>query len=218
MLTNRCPFCGNLPNETFVNGIYIIECLSCKQKGIQIRVENSIKDEAKLLWNTRYIDTYISENKTQVLAHIEDYLTGKVLKDDITEILNLNKRHIGYFILNNGLILNCKDNHIKELLKYLGIETDNNELNDASICQDFKVTRISIYDNVLLIALPKIYNRLQIVKCFEVIEKENTLLKASIIRFEINYFKKDNYCLYSTNNINDFLLKLDTFRRRLCRN
>lgn len=218
MLTNRCPFCGNLPNETFVNGIYIIECLSCKQKGIQIRVENSIKDEAKLLWNTRYIDTYINENKTQVLAHIEDYLTGKVLKDDITEILNLNKRHIGYFILDNGSILNCKDNHIKELLKYLGIETDNSELNDASICQDFKVIRISIYDNVLLIALPKIYNRLQIAKCFEIIEKEEALLKTSIIRFEINYFKKDNYHLYSTNNINDFLLKLDTFRRKLCRN
>ena len=218
MLTNRCPFCGNLPNETFVNDIYVIECLSCKKKGIQIRVENSIKDEAKLLWNTRYIDTYISENKTQVLAHIEDYLTGKVLKDDITEILNLNKRHIGYFILDNGSILNCKDNHIKELLKYLGIETDNTELNDASICQDFKVTRISIYDNVLLIALPKIYNRLQIAKCFEIIEKEEALLKTSIIRFEINYFKKDNYHLYSTNNINDFLLKLDTFRRKLCRN
>lgn len=212
MINKKCPFCLSDPISHWNNdnSLYIIECPTCSKKGITIKIENQDSLEAQKLWNNREYDNYIYNN----IDSIKEILTeesGLNIKSEehqkIFDTLRLDNKNEGYFIMPNLDVINCNDDHTKELLKYLNIYSETTSFTDADICLKFGVLRISIMSGCLMVAIPKKYKREQLHKAIEIIcqTKYSNLNNYYFYRLINN----DDEEYISYNNINDLIMRIE---------
>jgi len=211
MLDKRCPFCLSLPDSHWNDSktMYIFECPKCLERGIIIKVENKNPEIAQQLWNERAYDNYIKENidTIQNIIKNESGLNIKNEHQEIFDVLQLDNKNEGYFIMPNLDVINCFDGHTKELLRYLNIYCDIPTFTDADVVLKFGVLRISIMSGCLMVAIPKRFKKKQLDKAIEIIcqEKYSNLKNYYFYRLINN----DNDEYESYNNINDLILRIE---------
>ena len=217
MNIKMCPFCGNKPKETYIKDKYVIICENCKQKGINLSIQADSKEEAQDLWNTRVFDKLLTLNKDQVSEKIDNYINGKYeVELNNLDWLALNKKHIGYFILPDEVVIRCTDGHTKEILHYLNIETEKDSFTESSLCKYFKIIRISILDYTIIIDIPLKYKKKQLKKALDILFHE-TLINKSLLTYNIGYFdinKKET--IYTTKSLIEFDEKLKELEKNKC--
>jgi hypothetical protein len=215
MLDKNCPFCMSYPiahwNED--ETIYILECPNCSKNGITIKCEHKNPNEAHNLWNNRLYDNYIINNIDDIKKIIteEQGLGVSDEHQEIFDVLRLDNKNDGYFIMPNLDIIECQDGHVKELLHYLNIFTENNLFTDVStICLNIGVIRVSVMTGCLMVAIPIKYKRKQIDKLVEL------LCKTQFNNLKTYYFyqllSKDNEIYEQFNQLNEIIMKIEEIK------
>lgn len=215
MLDKRCPFCMSSPSSHWNDDetIYIMECENCKSKGITIKCEDKDPKKAQLLWNTRAYDCYIMKN-IDIIKEVlnEDYVFFSKPEEhqEIIDVLRLDDKNDGYFIMPNLDILVCEDGHVKKLLQYLNIYTENSDFTEVSdICLKIGVIRISVMSDCLMVAIPQKYKRAQIDKTIEVLCQKNLKTLKSYYFYQLC---QDTNKYEQYNNLNELIIKLEEVR------
>lgn len=134
MFLKNCPFCNNnveyVPQE---DGTYLMECPTCKEKGITISLKEKNLDKLQKLWNKRAFDDILLDNPIYGLTMLAFYNGNLVNKEKIHEIkhtyithnyetFNTTEDVFGYLLMPNNEVITCDDEHSIELMRFLGID------------------------------------------------------------------------------------------------
>lgn len=213
MLDKSCPFCMSYPSAHWNDDetMYILECPNCNKRGITIKCEHKNPNEAHNLWNTRVYDTYIFKN-IDIIKDLINEEHGLCIKSEehqeVFDVLRMDDKNDGYFIMPNLDIVECQDGHVKELLHYLNIYTENTTYTEVSdICLNIGVVRISVMTGCLMVAIPSKYKRKQIDKLIELLcQKRFSNIKTYYFYHLLNK-DKDEYEQF--NNLNDLIMRIE---------
>lgn len=221
MFKKKCPFCFEEVKEYWDNGKYIIECQECQKKGIIVKVISNSQEEAISLWNTRVFDNHLLNNPEYAINEISifneiikkcnsgSYVFKKqeFNKDLNNFVFDFNRVDYGYLILPDASYVKCSESHPEELLKLLGIETNNEipEL-DESIYMKLGIIRLCNHDNCLMVVLPYKVSKKQIDCVFNLISSANI---GKINSYCVYEDREQDYTITTFINLNEMMLYLD---------
>ena len=226
MFIKNCPFCFNDVVVLFNKSIskWEISCPDCHKKGIEVKIIGDTEEEVVKKWNTRVFDSLILADFDYIVKSISQWkdITIRALNETIRAdnpkpkdsrlkniIFDLTRDDYGYLIFKNGDYKKCNDSHPEELLKYLKIDIDNDQLPDIkdSTYIRHSIIRLCMHSGCLLTVLPNNLNSKQVDSIYNIISTfKNGYTINSFVMYKEN---EKEYVVRSFDNLNKFLLALD---------
>lgn len=226
MYFKNCPFCNQTVDYTYnnENKKYIMCCKNCLQHGITISIQADNLDEIQKLWNHRVFDDLLLNEPEYSIKLLSFYNGSLKIPTDIVKMKN-DKDHMsfdsfncsedifGYMVTPSGDIIVCDDEHCQELMRFLGFDTDEMELDNDTVMSSaiqYGIIRISKQSKCLMFDIvPSKVNKKQITSLIEFLATNSN--KLGYIRTYCVYLnggtKVDDVKVFDT--MNETILFLD---------